>query len=122
MPEEILPHLYRLQIPLPRSRLKALNAYLIKDGERSLLIDTGMQLEACRREMLSQLHKLNVDLQKTDFFITHMHADHMGLLTELAGPASKVYFNAPEAAMIGCGQDERAKRWQKVHDYSLANG
>ena len=72
--------------------------------------------------MLSQLHKLNVDLQKTDFFITHMHADHLGLLTELAGPASKVYFNAPEAAMIGCGQDERAKRWQKVHDYSLANG
>jgi len=30
VPEEILPDLYRIEIPLPRNPLKVLNSYLIK--------------------------------------------------------------------------------------------
>ena len=79
MVEEILPNLYRIEIPLPRSPLKALNAYLIKGDRRFLLIDTGLNRAECKRVMFSDLEMLRVDIKKTDFFITHMHADHLAL-------------------------------------------
>ena len=100
MIEQILPDLYRLEIPLPKSPLKALNAYLIKGRDRFLIIDTGMNREACRNSMNACLEKLNVDLNKTDFFITHLHADHLGLVENLITEASKIYFGKTEASVI----------------------
>ena len=46
MIECILPNIYRIEIPLPKNPLKALNSYLIKDPRRNLLVDTGFNLEA----------------------------------------------------------------------------
>ena len=88
--EEILPKLYRIEIPLPKSPLKALNSYLIRGEERCLLIDSGMNREECKSVMLSDLERLHVDLEKTDFFITHIHADHLGLLTSLVTDTSTI--------------------------------
>ena len=79
MIEQVLPNIYRIEIPLPRSPLKALNSYLVKGEGRYLLIDTGQNREECKKEMLTSLKKLEVDLARTDFFITHLHVDHLGL-------------------------------------------
>lgn len=51
MIEEVLPNLYKMEIPLPRSPLKALNSYVIKDNERNLMINTGMNRPACQTAM-----------------------------------------------------------------------
>jgi len=107
--EEILPNTYRIEIPLPENPLKAVNSYLIKGQERFLIIDTGMNREECMREMLSCLGKLGVDLDKTDFFITHLHADHLGLVANLATDTSKVYFNELEASIVNSEWSE--DRW-----------
>jgi len=93
MIEELLPDLYRVEVPLPRSPLKALNSYIIKGNGRFLIVDTGMNREECLIPMRSALEKLNIDLEKTDFFITHLHADHSGLVGKLSTDSSKVYFN-----------------------------
>jgi glyoxylase-like metal-dependent hydrolase (beta-lactamase superfamily II) len=98
--EELFSDLYRLEIPLPKSPLKALNAYLIKGDDRWLLIDTGMNRKACLDPMLACLKTLGVDLNRTDFFITHLHADHLGLLEKLAGDNSTVYFSHTEASLF----------------------
>jgi glyoxylase-like metal-dependent hydrolase (beta-lactamase superfamily II) len=100
MIEELLPNLYRVEIPLPRSPLKALNSYMVKGNGRFLIIDTGMNREECLLPMQSALKKLNIDLDKTDFFITHLHADHSGLVGVLATDTSKVYFNKTEASFV----------------------
>jgi len=92
MIEEILPNLYRAEIPLPRNPLKAVNSYMIKGDGRFLIVDTGMNREECIREMNSALRELDVDLKRTDFFITHLHADHLGLVPNLASDTSKVYY------------------------------
>ncbi len=110
MVDEILPDLCRIEIPLPKNPLKALNSYLIKGDGRFLIIDTGMNREECMHEMLSGLERLNVDLKKTDFFITHLHVDHLGLVANLATDASKVYFNEPEASMVNSESLERQRR------------
>ena len=84
MIEEIVPDLYRIEIPLPGNPLKSLNSYLIRTPERFLIVDTGMNRDECFHEMQAGLEMLSVDLYKTDFFITHLHSDHLGLTSRLA--------------------------------------
>ena len=103
MTEEIVPNLYRIEIPLPNNPLKYLNSYLIKSSERNLIIDTGWNQEECMKAMQTGLKELGVDIKKTDFFITHLHTDHIGLVSRLASETSVIYFNQSEADRIKSG-------------------
>jgi glyoxylase-like metal-dependent hydrolase (beta-lactamase superfamily II) len=117
MVEEILPNLYKLEIPLPKSPLKALNSYVIKNTERNLIIDTGWNQEECMYAMQTGLRELGVDIRKTDFFITHLHADHFGLLSDLITDNSKIYFNQPDADRFKSGF-----RWDDFANFARLNG
>jgi glyoxylase-like metal-dependent hydrolase (beta-lactamase superfamily II) len=98
--EEVLPQLFRAEIPLPKNPLKAVNSYIIKDKERNLVIDTGMNLEECHMAMMAVLKELQIELRRTDFYITHLHVDHLGLVGRLALPSSRIYFNSPDAEIV----------------------
>jgi glyoxylase-like metal-dependent hydrolase (beta-lactamase superfamily II) len=103
MIEEILNNLYRIEIPLPNNPLRTLNSYVIKDQEWNLIIDTGWNQEECLNAMQTGLKQLGVDLKKTNFFITHLHADHIGLLPRVAADTSTIYFNRPDADRMKSG-------------------
>ncbi|MEW6665929.1 MAG: MBL fold metallo-hydrolase [Thermodesulfobacteriota bacterium] len=112
MVEQVFPGIYRIDIPLPRSPLKALNAYVLRGEGRFLVVDTGWNQETCLRSMLSGLKEIGVDLDRTDFFITHLHADHMGLVGRLIRKTTRVYLGAADAAAalsIRNGREERIK-------------
>jgi len=100
MCEEILPNLFRLKIPLPDSPLKYLNSYVIKGTDRNLIIDTGLNRRECLEAMQAGLNAIGIDLKASDIFITHLHADHFGLVTKLATDTSHVYFSRPEKELI----------------------
>jgi glyoxylase-like metal-dependent hydrolase (beta-lactamase superfamily II) len=100
MCQEILPNLFRLKIPLPESPLKYLNSYVIRDAQRSLIIDTGLNRSECLEAMTSGLQRLDIDLNKSDIFITHLHADHFGLVGKLATDSTHVYFSRPEKELM----------------------
>lgn len=100
MIEELSPNLFRIEIPLPDSPLKSLNSYVIRSPERSLVIDTGLNRNECLEAMEAGLKELDVDPATTDFFITHLHADHFGLVSRLATETSSIYFNRPDAELI----------------------
>ncbi len=117
MIEEILPNLYRIEIPLPDNPLRALNSYAIKSSERNLIIDTGWNEEPCMTAMQAGLKKLGIDIRQTDFFITHLHADHMGLLSRLDTERSTIYFNQPDADRINSGPV-----WDEFLHYARLNG
>jgi len=121
MIEEILPNLYRTEIPLPNSPLKWLNSYIVRGKDRFLIIDTGFNREECLNAMNASLQQLGVDLNKTDFFITHLHVDHMGLVGTLASDNAKVYFNEREAQRL-YAQDSGEKHWEEILDVYIANG
>lgn len=106
MIEEIAANLYKIELPLPRNLLKSVNCYLIKGSEQSLLVDTGMNEIECLEALRVALQRLTVDLNKTDFFITHLHLDHIGLVSELATSNSKIYFNRKESFLL-----KRADFW-----------
>ncbi|MBW2119576.1 MAG: MBL fold metallo-hydrolase [Deltaproteobacteria bacterium] len=117
MIEQVETNLYRLELPLPENPLRSINCYLIKSPERFLLIDTGMNRKECLEEIHGDLRRLGVDLNNTDFFITHLHADHIGLVSKLATGNSRIYFNKIEAEHV-----KRQGFWKLAHPASLANG
>jgi glyoxylase-like metal-dependent hydrolase (beta-lactamase superfamily II) len=117
MIEEIWPNLYKIEIPLPKSPLKALNSYVIRSAGGNLIIDTGWNQEECLVAMEAGLRELGVDIRKTDFYITHLHADHFGLLSNLVTDTSKIYFNQPDADRFRAGF-----RWDDFVNFARLNG
>lgn len=120
MPEEIHPHIYRIEVPLPGSPLKATNSYVIKDGGRPLVIDTGWNTGDCMAALTAGLEECGVDLQQTDFLITHLHADHSGLVAALATDESKVYLSHGDAAVIGSAAVPGF--WERETDFARRHG
>lgn len=98
--EEIIPNLFRATVPLPHNPLKATNSYLIKAKPRNLVIDTGLNREECKKALLQAFAVTDLNLEQTDFFITHLHADHIGLVESLASVNAKIYFNRPDAEVL----------------------
>jgi len=110
-------NLHAVSVPLPNSPLKDLNAYVIKGEDRHLIIDTGFNRTVCYEAMLEGLAELGVDPARADFFLTHMHADHTGLVTRLAAPDSKIYFSRIDSQVF-----DEDNSWQPLIDYARLNG
>ncbi len=117
MIEQIEGTLFKLELPLPKNPLRSINCYLVKGSERFLLIDTGMNRKECLEEIRRDLGQLRVDLNLTDFFITHLHADHIGLVSFLATGNSKIFFNKTEAELV-----KKGEFWGVVRPFSAENG
>jgi glyoxylase-like metal-dependent hydrolase (beta-lactamase superfamily II) len=64
------------------------------------MIDTGLGTDDCVTNMKKSLKELGVDLKETDFFITHCHRDHFGLLPRLIQKGSIIYIDKLEAETI----------------------
>jgi glyoxylase-like metal-dependent hydrolase (beta-lactamase superfamily II) len=117
MCEELLPGLFRNKIPLPDSPLKYLNSYIIKDSERSLIVDTGLNRKECLDAMHKGLSALEIDLSRSDIFITHLHADHFGLVSRLVTDTTNILFSRPEKELM-----ESWEGFGAMVDYAALNG
>jgi glyoxylase-like metal-dependent hydrolase (beta-lactamase superfamily II) len=120
MIDEIAVNLYRIEVPLPKNPLRSINSYVIKDSDRNLIIDTGMNREECLNVLEAGLKSLGVDLRKTDFFITHLHIDHLGLVSTLKTDHSTVYFNQPDADRFS--RIRYGTLWEDMMHYTGLNG
>ena len=94
--EQIAQGLYRIGVPLPGNPLRELNSYFLRGQERDLLIDTGFCRPECRAALESALRELGSGPERLDLYITHYHADHLGLARELAGPDSTIYMGSQD--------------------------
>ena len=117
MCEEVLPGLFRNKIPLPNSPLKYLNSYVIRDSARSLIVDTGLNRQECLEAMRKGLTALEIDLSKSDIFITHLHADHFGLVSKLVTDSTDILFSRPEKELM-----ESWEGFGAMVDYAAQNG
>ena len=123
MIEQAAPGIYSILIPLPGNPLKSLNAYLIRkagSGGRNLLIDTGFRMDACRQAMDEALTALDISMDETDIFLTHVHSDHTGLAPELAGPDTKIFLSGYDRTRLPgklCELD-----WNESDAFFLSHG
>ncbi len=98
--DEILSGLFRIEVPLLHSPLKSINSWVVPGGARTLIIDTGMNRPECEDALRSGLDELHVDLGQADLFITHLHADHIGLVSALKRPGTRVLLGRHEASIL----------------------
>jgi len=123
--QEVVAGIYRIEVPLPGNPLKYLNSYLIRGRDKSLLVDGGFNRPECRASLLEGLNEIGVDLGETEFFITHCHADHYGLLVSLAGSGSRVYCSKRDGDLIN--RMSQWSYWQNIgslfrlHGFSAAH-
>ncbi|MCP4756755.1 MAG: MBL fold metallo-hydrolase [Proteobacteria bacterium] len=117
MIEKILDGLYRIEIPLPKNPLKVTNSFVLTSEERNLIIDTGFNQKECMEAMQAGLREIEVDLTQTDFFATHLHADHHGLIGELSEPSAVKYMGHVDAKHM-----ERGSSWEDMLVYGSMNG
>ena len=119
MIDEIISDVYRIEVPLPKNPLKYINSYLIKGAERCLLVDTGLDSPECLEALRNGLAELSVDMNQTDIFITHMHADHSGLIGVIKTTDSRAYASVIDGHTINHFGREH---WDRLANCSKHNG
>jgi len=118
--EEILPGIFRVEVPLPNNPLKYTNSYLLVSGGKCLVIDTGFNVDESYNALASALRKLKeLGVGEFEFCSTHLHADHMGLVGRFS---SSIWMSSVEAERVeAMGRDPRGY-WTSVVDFYVRNG
>ncbi len=116
MVEEVLPGIFRIEVPLRHNPLESVNAYLIKGRKRNLVVDTGLDRDECAKVLQVAFRKLAVNPENTDFFITHLHVDHLELVFKVASPNSRVFFNSADFSIF----DDDS--WEDELSFASAHG
>ena len=98
--ETLQPGVHRLPLPLPQDALKAVNVYVLEDGEGLTLIDSGWHGEHSHLALSSGLAQLGFGIGDVDrVLVTHLHGDHVGQAATLRERAG---------ARIWLGEHERS--------------
>lgn len=90
------PHIFRIRIPLPSNPLKNVNVYVLRSQGQSLVIDTGFDRPECREVLWAGMKELDLDLSDTVLYLTHFHADHIGLVWDFVERGVPVYMGRKE--------------------------
>lgn len=119
---EIVPNIYKINVVLPENPLKNLNCYVVKGAERNLIIDTGFNREECLESLKEGIKELDLDMNVTDVFVTHVHADHSGLVPEIITEGSKVYMNPIDKDILNRLVNESASYWSLLEERYVQEG
>jgi glyoxylase-like metal-dependent hydrolase (beta-lactamase superfamily II) len=98
---EVLPGTHLIELPLPLA-LGSINVYLVRLADGYLLIDCGMDTDACFQALARGMDVAGAGWSDiSEILLTHVHPDHMGLaprLLELTG--ARLSMHAHDAAYL----------------------
>jgi glyoxylase-like metal-dependent hydrolase (beta-lactamase superfamily II) len=110
---EVLPGVHLIELPLPFS-LGRINVYLVRLAAGYLLVDCGMDTEACFQALARGVESAGARWEDIrEILLTHVHPDHMGLgprLLKLTG--ARLSMHARDAEYLEeLAQPERYHAW-----------
>lgn len=114
------PDVYRIRVVLPDNPLQYLNAYVIKGKSENLVIDTGFNRPECREALCRGLEELGIDLRHTSLFLTHLHADHTGLVGFFAKAGCPIYMHPVDYQYLVDSED--GSTWKAAEDNFMREG
>jgi glyoxylase-like metal-dependent hydrolase (beta-lactamase superfamily II) len=114
MIQEVYPHIFVNEIPLPDNPLKALNSYIICSEDRNIIVDTGFNLPACKEALSSGMKEAGIDPAKTLLVLTHMHPDHSGLAGDLQAEGMKVLIGEIDGKILNGWQKRFQENYQNT--------
>lgn len=85
------PDVFEVRVPFQNISTNDTNCYIVKDGDETLVVDTGAPSDEGFAILDAALTELDVDRARMRFFLTHLHLDHAGLVDRLALPGAKLY-------------------------------
>jgi glyoxylase-like metal-dependent hydrolase (beta-lactamase superfamily II) len=97
---EAAKNIFRFPVPLPGSPLKELNCYIVKGEKRHLLIDTGFNTGEGLAAVKGAFKELGISPADADIFLTHLHADHTGLVEVLKGECGSIFMNETDSVHV----------------------
>ncbi len=116
--------IYKNEIILPNTPLKALNSYIIRSGGDVLVVDTGFNLPECEASFVNGLNELGIKLEDIDLLATHLHADHCGLCGKLSERVKSVSIGETDGKIINrlvSGMDTEWKYYgELIRKFDLA--
>ena len=110
-------------IPLKGNPLKSINIYMVKSKGEAMIVDTGFNTEEIKSEMLSFIRDMEIDLDKTILFLTHLHSDHTGLATWFSEELGvDIYMGDIDYRMMSSFANADSKRWKEVMEITHLQG
>lgn len=107
------PNIYRVPVVLPNNPLKNLNCYIIKTPSENLIIDTGFNQPECFEALKEGLKDLEIDMNRTTLFLTHLHADHIGLVPKIITENTRILMNRVDYDYLANDLDGANWRWME---------
>ena len=114
------PDIYKIYVPLPNNPLKNLNCYVVKTEEKNLIIDTGFNLRECYDALSSGLKELEVNIAKSEMFLTHLHSDHTGLAPFVMNDDSVIYMSKIDYDYLNNDSEEYS--WNTLYRKYMSEG
>lgn len=121
MPEQLLDGLYRLKVPIPKNPLKFTNVYVLEGNNEWLIIDVGLGGEVSGEIFMKEISELDVNMERATFFLTHMHADHCGLIGDVARESSEILLSKEDLPYIFPVEDTETF-WNREKEFSRIYG
>ena len=100
MIKEVAKDIYTFPVTLPNNPLKALNVYVVKGENRTVVFDTGFNAEASKADLLNGLKALDLSIEEVEVVLTHLHSDHVGLVNLFADAGCKIYAGEVDGQLI----------------------
>lgn len=97
---EVYNDIYNVKTALANDSLECVNCYIVKYGSAALIIDTTCKNNEFRQVFFKVCSDLAIDFKQSVLFLTHLHANHIGLAAELSAMGTKVYSGCKESQLI----------------------
>ncbi|MDO5037312.1 MAG: MBL fold metallo-hydrolase [Tissierellia bacterium] len=111
---EVEKNIFMEVVALPNNPLKTLNVYIIKGEDHSLIIDTGFNREETKRVLEGLMEDLDLEVDRTELFLTHLHSDHTGLAYYFASQGMRVYASRVDGQLLNQSVKKTDPMWQET--------
>lgn len=120
--KEVYENIFLAEIPLKGNPLKSINIYIIKTDEGNIIVDTGFNTEEILDLTKGFIKDLDLDLNKTSLFLTHLHSDHTGLVNFYDDLGVKIYMGEVDGKLHRDFMDRYGKHWPKIESFGHMQG
>ncbi|HZW57763.1 MAG TPA: MBL fold metallo-hydrolase [Nitrososphaerales archaeon] len=122
---EVVPGMYQIRLPIPIKSLSSVYVYLIKSGDRNLLIDTGWDSQDSYVALKESLGATGLEISEIEkIVVSHLHPDHFGLSGRLKSeaPNATVLMHRADAVSLRDTREKFDRFLAALHDWIRVHG
>lgn len=114
---------YGIRVPVPFP-IAFVNVFLVRHGDKGLLIDGGIRTEACARVVAQAFRDMGFDVRSLEaIVVTHIHPDHYGMANRLRRESgAPLYMHPLEDMLVQSRYDTVEELLEHTRQWLCENG